>query len=509
MWTILFSILLVHGLGGGPLHVTAQIFTFSHQYIPKNDIVTLNFGVSSSLLVSGEEPAYLLIDVVFQPLEYYLEDPTYLSETEMVVFHSSQKGHIGSEGWCCTEDLFQSGVCPTVDSMYLDFQHLHMKDYGDYYKSEASDVYYWRKNNTEAANKVLLVHSGMWYFVITDCDPKGTLKMMDGNILFHNPSGFLSATLFPNVPMYSSLTTAYFGLFLVWASLMWVYRKNLVRIQYVMLLAMGIGCVTELVWLIEWNFYNMNGNYILWLTVLGSVLTAIKITIIRTLILLVSIGYSIIYPTLDLNPKLSVILLTILYGTAEGTLQYLNALKNLGNSVPAPAQIGVLVFITIINGIYFIWIGYSLYNNKKILKEKKLKSKRLVKMYTYLCYGLCAIGTLCLIFFVIEHILLALGLDEPLWSSWWLFSYYWEYLVFFVLAFVSFTWRPNARNDKFDVAYVGEPTVTPEKEPKMSLQDAPLMYKFKREPGSPVSLKSPSSSSFTYEGEIKELEVSF
>jgi len=277
---------------------------------------------------------------------------------------------------------------------------------------------------------------------------------------------------------------------MVWVGFMCIFRKNLVGLQYVITIAISVGLLEGLLWSFAWVLYNETGSIIDWLNLLGALLTAIKLTFIRTVVLLVSIGYSIIYPTLRVLPKLGVIFLTLIYGTTVGISEYVNILKSMGVVTPLVTGWSLIILLVIFNGLYIFWIAYSLFDNIRTLKSQFKKSGEMSKleMYTTMAIVLSTLTFLSIAIFSVEYFFSAISYEDYLWNVWWIFGAYWEFLYLFVTLLIAFLWRPNENNLRFDFTNQLSDYLMEAEGSLLSLQPAPPVYSQKEDPSSPVQL---------------------
>ena len=153
---------------------------------------------------------------------------------------------------------------------------------------------------------------------------------------------------------------------------------------------MVVALLESLLWTIDYVQYNQGGRICMsmntWLleiyhhladaiNVIGALLTAGKMTIIRTLILLVALGYSITTyvrdglhailwklnwrrPILEQKTKLLVIVLTAAYGIGSAISEYLWVWKTMGVDIPVLVEAIFLGFTSVLNVIYLTWVRF-------------------------------------------------------------------------------------------------------------------------------------------------------
>jgi len=221
-----------------------------------------------------------------------------------------------------------------------------------------------------------------------------------------------------------------------------------------------------------------------------------KLAFIRTVVLLVSIGYSIIYPTLALRPKLGVIISTVSYGTVIGLIEYLNVLRSIGVWTPTTLRLSLSVISGVLNAFYIVWIGYNLFINGRQLRklaENSTKDKNKYIMYKQMGIGLAIFAFVSISIHIVETVLATYHYQDDMWDSWWFFGAYWEFVYLALTIFIACLWRPNNDNLRYDYTSYDDSSPNPFTyshihPPLKVAHSAPRVYRHKEEPESPVQL---------------------
>lgn len=183
------------------------------------------------------------------------------------------------------------------------------------------------------------------------------------------------------------------------------------------------------------------------INVIGALLTAGKMTIIRTLILLVALGYSITTPILEQKTKLLVIVLTAAYGVGSAISEYLWVWKTMGVDIPVLVEAIFLGFTSVLNVIYLTWIGVSLYSHFKNLKQLNQTAK--LSMYFKFSAFLGVFVLVSVLFFLLQFAFILTDAVDSLWQIWWLWDGYWEIGYFLVVVLIAYLWWPNENNERY------------------------------------------------------------
>jgi len=126
---------------------------------------------------------------------------------------------------------------------------------------------------------------------------------VNGYIEWRNPYGYLSGSMFPFLPMYMCISLSFLCLLLIWVVFVIKFRENLMGLQHVITATIIIALIENALWSFDFVNYNIDGNISNLINMIGALLTASKLTVIRTCILLVALGYSITMSYLEKKQK--------------------------------------------------------------------------------------------------------------------------------------------------------------------------------------------------------------
>jgi len=183
------------------------------------------------------------------------------------------------------------------------------------------------------------------------------------------------------------------------------------------------------------------------INIVGVLLTTSKLTLIRTLILLVSLGYSITVPILEYNNKLGVIALTVIYSISAAITEYVWVIRTMGLEFPLLLQIFAFIVILLSNAVYVGWVGYSLFKQYRSLSEGKQTQK--LDMYFKFILSLSLFFVISVILFFVQSGLVIADKQDDLWQLWWIWDAYWEFGYFFVVLLIAVLWWPNENNKRY------------------------------------------------------------
>jgi len=243
------------------------------------------------------------------------------------------------------------------------------------------------------------------------------------------------------------LLLAFIVLVCVWGFYARRFRNNLMGLQHMITASITVALVESMLWSMDYVLYNSGGRISDAINVIGTLFMTAKLTIIRTLILLVALGYSITTPILERQTKIFVLALTVAYGICIGVYEYLWVLSSMGVEISTLVQVLVLGVVSGLNVVYLVWITRSLVFHFRSLEQLKQTAK--LAMYRKFSIFFGGFISISIIFFLLEFSLVAADLSDDLWRIWWVWDGYWEIGYFLVVLLVAYLWWPNENNERY------------------------------------------------------------
>ncbi|KAK5621907.1 hypothetical protein CRENBAI_009165 [Crenichthys baileyi] len=142
-------------------------------------------------------------------------------------------------------------------------------------------------------------------------------------ISMKGPHGFISATEWPLMVFYMVMCIMYVLLAMLWLVLSACYWRNLLRIQFWIGGVIFLGMLEKAVYYAEFQSITYEGLSVQGAVVFAEVLSAVKRTLARVLVIIASLGYGIVKPRLGalLHRVVGVGLLYLLFSIIEGILR--------------------------------------------------------------------------------------------------------------------------------------------------------------------------------------------
>lgn len=261
-------------------------------------------------------------------------------------------------------------------------------------------------------------------------------------VLMQGSHGFISATEFPLMIFYMIMCIIYilYGiLWLIWSACYW---KDLLRIQFWIAGVIFLGMLEKAVFYAEYQNTNTRGVSVQGLLVFAEVISAVKRTLARLLVIIVSLGYGIVKPRLGtvMHRVIGLGALYLVFAAVEGVLRIT------GDRRSVPVLVAE-IFLAVIDSFFVWFIFVSLAQTIKMLKLRK----NTVKLSLYRHF------TNTLIFAIIASIGFMAWTTKkfrltPCQSDWmelWVDDAFWRLLFSVILLVIMFLWRPSANNQRY------------------------------------------------------------
>ncbi|XP_072120766.1 transmembrane protein 87A-like [Mobula birostris] len=228
------------------------------------------------------------------------------------------------------------------------------------------------------------------------------------------------------------------ALWLFWSACYW---RDLLRIQFWIGAVIFLGMLEKAVFYAEYQNIRYKGESVQGAVIFAELLSALKRSLARVLVIIVSLGYGIVKPRLGamLHRVIGVGILYLIFSAIEGNLRVTG-----GNF-----DLTLLAFIplAVLDTALCWWIFISLTQTMKMLKLRR----NVVKLSLYRHF------TNTLIFAVIASIFFIIWTTKKFrladcqsdWRERWIDDAFWRLLFSVILLVIIILWRPSANNQRF------------------------------------------------------------
>ncbi|CAK6980146.1 Hypothetical predicted protein [Scomber scombrus] len=296
---------------------------------------------------------------------------------------------------------------------------------------------------------------GPYMFILNILEVKDKSRAPDPNnppapwslqlqVSMKGPHDYISAHEWPLMVFYMVMCIVYVLLALLWSLLSACYWRDLLRIQFWIGGVIFLGMLEKAVYYAEFQSIRYDGLSVQGAVVFAEVLSAVKRTLARVLVIIASLGYGIVKPRLGalLHRVVGVGLLYLIFSIVEGILR-VNTDRGDDNSSKVLCDI-VLAFI---DSCIVWWIFVSLAQTMKLLRLRR----NVVKLSLYRHF------TNTLIFAVIASVIFIIWTTKTFrmskcgsdWREIWIDDAFWRFLFSIILLVIMFLWRPSANNQRY------------------------------------------------------------
>ncbi|KAJ7990311.1 hypothetical protein DPEC_G00298990 [Dallia pectoralis] len=254
---------------------------------------------------------------------------------------------------------------------------------------------------------------------------------------------YISASEWPLMIFYMVMCVIYVILALLWLSLSACYWRDLLRIQFWIGGVIFLGMLEKAVLYAEYQSIRYEGLSVQGAVVFGELLSAVKRTLARVLVIIASLGYGIVKPRLGalLHRVVGVGLLYLLFSVVEGILRVNSQVQS-----DFTRLLCVLV-LALTDSVIVCYIFVSLSQTMKLLRLRR----NLVKLSLYRHF----VNTL--IFAIIASVIFTLWETKTFrytqcnsdWKELWIQDAFWRFLFSILLLVIMFLWRPSANNQRY------------------------------------------------------------
>eukprot|EP00252_Welwitschia_mirabilis_P026237 TRINITY_DN8517_c0_g1_i1.p1 TRINITY_DN8517_c0_g1~~TRINITY_DN8517_c0_g1_i1.p1 ORF type:complete len:517 (+),score=80.53 TRINITY_DN8517_c0_g1_i1:211-1761(+) len=365
---------------------------------------------------------------------------------QAIIFESSDHGNIGGSLYggrkdiCCTPDLANMNGCDVGKVI------LRPSD-GDPSWPKSLDITF-RGNYVTAEmtpQTIMIPKTGMYNLFFVFCDPSLKGVDLDGRTVWKNPTGYLPGRIAPLMTFYGFMSLAYLILGLIWFSQYVRFWKDVLQLQNCITLVIALGMFEMTLWYFEYANFNATGVRPMGITLWAVTFGILKKTVARLLILVVSMGYGVVRPTLGgLTSK--VLLLGAIYFLAS---ELLEVVENVGkiDDFTEKTRLFLVLPVAILDAILILWIFTSL---SKTL-EKLQARRRLAKLEIYRKFtNALAVAVIVSVAWIGYE--LYFKATDPLserWQSAWIITAFWHVLSFALLCVLCMLWAPSQSSKRY------------------------------------------------------------
>ncbi|XP_060131047.1 transmembrane protein 87A isoform X1 [Zootoca vivipara] len=283
--------------------------------------------------------------------------------------------------------------------------------------------------------------------VTASSEPQGTHFHMIVEV--KGPYEYLSLADYPLMIFFMVMCIVYvlFGvLWLAWSACYW---RDLLRIQFWIGAVILLGMLEKAVFYAEFQNIRYKGESVQGALILAELLSALKRSLARTLVIIVSLGYGIVKPRLGVTLHKVVVAgaLYLLFSGMEGVLRVTGSFHGVTAVV---ANFG----LSIIDSCIIYWIFISLTQTMKLLKLRRNVVK--LSLYRHFTNTLILAIAASVVFIIWTTMKFRLVDCQSDWRELWVDDAIWRLLFSMILFAIMVLWRPSANNQRFAFSPLSE-----------------------------------------------------
>ncbi|WOH08052.1 hypothetical protein DCAR_0727489 [Daucus carota subsp. sativus] len=364
---------------------------------------------------------------------------------EAIVFEVKDRERIGgaflnSSSICCTPQLSQDGSC-TVGEIII---HKH-SDNPEWPRRIQT---FFEANKQEAKMGTVSVEinsTGMYYLYFMFCDPQLKGTVIKGRTVWRNPQGYLPGKMAPLMTFYGIASLAYLVLGLVWFLRFVKFWKDIIQLHYHITIVIALGMCETALWYFEYANLNATGIRPVGITLWAVTITAVKKTLSRLLLLVVSMGYGVVRPTLG-GVTSKVLILGLIYFVA---LEALDLVQHLGtvNDFSSRSMQYLVLPVAFLDAWFILWIFSSLSRTLEKLQIRRSMAK--LELYRKFTNYLAVFVLLSIAWIGYELYFNASDKYNELWQYAWIIPSIWTLLAFSLLVVICILWAPSRNPTRY------------------------------------------------------------
>ncbi|KAM4014133.1 LOW QUALITY PROTEIN: transmembrane protein 87A [Anomaloglossus baeobatrachus] len=263
------------------------------------------------------------------------------------------------------------------------------------------------------------------------------------------PYDYLSPADYPRMIFFMVMCIVYVFFGVLWLGWSACYWRDLLRIQFWVGAVILLGMLEKAVFYAEFQNIRYHGQSVEGAVILGELLSAVKRSLARILVIIVSLGYGIVKPRLGatLHKVVMAGALYLLFSGMEGVLRVT------GHYFYTMAIIANLS-LSFIDACILFWIFISLTQTMKLLTLRRNVVK--LSLYRHFTNTLILAVVASIIFIIWTTMKFRLVDCQSDWQELWVDDAIWRLLFSMILFVIMVLWRPSANNQRFAFSPLNE-----------------------------------------------------
>ncbi|KAF8406831.1 hypothetical protein HHK36_005952 [Tetracentron sinense] len=403
---------------------------------------------------------------------------------QAIVFEVEDRETIGGSAYggqravCCTQDLAKLGVCAQGEIIHRpSTKNLNWpKMFGTSFNGDDLVA-------TMQPKFIQITETGMYNLYFIHCDPNLKGLVIEGKTVWKNPTGYLPGRMAPLKNFYGFMSLAFVVLGIFWFSQYARFWREVLQLQNCITLVITLGMFEMALWYFEYAEFNKTGVRPTGITIWAVTFSTVKHTVARVIILMVSMGYGVVRPTLGgLTSKV-----IMLGGTFFLASEVLELVENVGaiNDLSGKARLFLVLPVAMLDAFFILWIFTSLSATLNKLQARRMMAK--LDIYRKFTNALAVTVIVSVGWICYELYFKSNDVYNEHWQNAWIIPAFWQVLSFSLLCVICALWAPSQNSmryaysedaseefDKEETLTLIKPSPLPPKDVKSSHEVRPM-----------------------------------
>ncbi|XP_002971001.2 transmembrane protein 87B [Selaginella moellendorffii] len=405
------------------------------------------FGGSEGLYASGKSPSHINFNVQFRrTVESAARHETMEHSTglvEALLFTLEDRDFIGvtnSTGermLCCTPEASKLSNCRIGEVILRKRENGWPKTFQTSFQGN--------KLVNSFSEDVNVTETGLYTLYFVFCEPQLQGLQIRGRTIWQSPTGFLPGRMAPLLKFYGYMSLAYLVLGVIWFIQYARFWRDILQLQNCISVVIFLGHAEMALWYFDYANFNATGRRPMGITAWAVTIGAMRKTVSRLLVLIVSMGYGVVKPTLG-GITSKVLLCGGAYFVAIETLELAENVQRVDDFSNKEKLLLVLP-VAIIDALFILWIFSSLSKTLESLQAKKQTAKlELYKRFTNFL-ALAVIASIVWIGY--EFYLKSTEAYNIQWQNAWVVLAFWIVLSYVMLCVICYLWKPSQNSTRY------------------------------------------------------------
>ncbi|KDP40676.1 hypothetical protein JCGZ_24675 [Jatropha curcas] len=365
---------------------------------------------------------------------------------QAIIFEVEDRETIGGSAYggqraiCCTADLAKLGVCSQGEIIHRpstkDPSWPHV--FGISFNADELVA-------TLPSRSIQVTKTGMYNLYFMHCDPNLKELFVDGKTIWKNPTGYLPGRMAPLMNFYGFMSLAFVILGVFWFYQYARFWREVFALLNCITVVITLGMFEMSLWYFDYAAFNETGVRPTGITIWAVTFGTVKRTVARLIILMVSMGYGVVRPTLGgLTSK--VIMLGATFFLASEVLELV---ENVGavSDLSGKARLFLVLPVAILDAFFIVWIFKSLSATLNKLQARRMMVK--LDIYRKFTNALAVAVIVSVGWICYELYFKSNDVYNEHWQNAWVIPAFWQVLSFSLLCIICALWAPSQNSMRY------------------------------------------------------------